>query len=125
MANAITIPSLQVNGVYWAIVPNSFSYRRGVGTVDVKAEVVGGVATPVFQVNKTGAVGYITFMMEPTDTNLSQVDVAQDNSPNNTVQFTQDGFTKTMPTAAITADPDRALGADKNFTVEFEGAEIA
>ena len=124
MANAITTPSLQINGQYLPIVPNSLSVRRGIGTVDVKAQSNGGSVEPVFQTNQEDAIGYVTFMLEPTDDNINAIAIAQDNNPNNTVQITENNFTRTMANAAVCNDPDLNLGADKNITVEMKGDQV-
>ena len=123
-SSAITIPSLQINGLYVSIVPNSLSIRRGFGTTTVDAESIGSTVTTVFKKDQTKAVGYVTFMIEPTDDNISQMQVIQDNNPNNVVQITQNNFSRTMPAAAITNDFDENLGADKNITIEMSGDQI-
>ena len=124
MANAITIPALQINGVYIDIEPNSLMFKEGFGTTTVKAQSIGGTTTAVFGLDQTDAVGSLTFVVEPTQSNIEQIQAIQNNNPNNTVQFTQGTFLKTMPKGAIINDPEYTLGADKNFTVEMKGDKI-
>ena len=124
MANAITIPSLQGNGVIIEIVPNSLVIRRGFGTTDVKAQSSGSTVTSVFQKNQENAVGYLTFDIYSTQESIDQIRTLQDNNPNNTMQITQDGFSRTMPQAAVSNDPDLGLGADKTISVEMMGDQI-
>jgi len=124
MANAITTPSLQINGNYIPIVPNSLTYTRGVGTVTVESQSIGGTVETVYKKDQTKAVGQLTFIVEPIDTNINFIRSFQDSSPDNVVQFTEEGFTRTMSTAAITNDPTIELGSDKNITVEMAGDPV-
>lgn len=123
-SNAITTPSVRLNGNYIPIVPNSLGYKRGAGTYTVEAQSLGPTVETVYKKDQTAAVGHVTFVVEPIQAIIEQVRTAQNNNPNNRLQFVQNGFTRTMPTSAITNDPDLNLGADKNITIEMMGDPV-
>ena len=122
MANAINTPQLQINGIYIQIVPNSLQVTRGIGVRSVKAQANGSVTEPVFEDDKTEAVGKIEFAIFNTTTNISQIQIFQDRFQNNKVQITQDDYSTSMPTATVTVDPNYELGADKTTTVTMMGS---
>ena len=126
MANAITRPSLQINGIYIGIVPNSLTSIRGAGTVEVKAQSFGSTVRPVFEPNQEMAIGHITFMIYPITDDIDQIRAFQDAGSTLTVIYTDpdSGEQRTMVPASITNDPNYELGADKTITVEVKGAQI-
>ena len=126
MANAITIPSVLVNGEYLGIVPNSLKVIRGKGTTEVKAQSFGSVSQPVFEINQEEAIGHITLEVYPTEDSINQIRIYQDLGPLLDVQFT-DPLTNTprsMAPAVLSNDPNLELGADQTITIEFKGASV-
>lgn len=126
MANAITIPAVQVNGIYMGVVPNSVHYIRGKGTVDVKAQSFGASVQPVFEINQTEAYGHLVFEVYPTSTSIDQIREFQDLGSTLRVDLTDpiSGEPKSMRPATLCNDPDLNVGADKTITVEFKGAAV-
>lgn len=123
MAQAITIPQLQVNGVYIPIVPNSLIVRRGKGTRVVKAQANGSYTEPVYQQDLTEAVGEVQFSIYPVSDVINQMQIIQDNYDNNVVQVTATDYSVTLASASITNDPNYELGADKTIAITMMGAE--
>lgn len=126
MANAITIPAVQVNGDYLGVVPNSVKYIRGKGTVEVKSQSFGSSVQPVFETNQEMAYGHVTLEVYPTQTSLDQIREFQDLGSTLRVDLTDpiSGEPRSMRPATLCNDPDLELGADKTITVEFKGAAV-
>ena len=126
MANAITIPSFLINGEIFPIIPNSLKVIRGKGTVEVKAQSLGSVSEPVFEINQEEAIGHITGEVYPTEDAVNKIQNYQDLGPTLDIQFS-DPLTqilRTMAPAVLSNDPNLELGADQSITVEFKGAPI-
>lgn len=121
---ALTTPVIQINGNYWQIIANSAKFISGFGEYSVKTQVSGANAETVYELDLTKAFGGITFSMRSTLENDSLVDDTLRNNPNNVVQITQNGFSKTMPTAAISNDPERGLGVDGQIDIEIKGDRL-
>jgi len=126
MANAITIPSVQVNGQYLGIVPNSLKVIRGKGTTEVKAQSFGSSVQPVFETNQEEAIGHITVQVYPTDTTINQIRQFQDLGSTLRVDIIdpESGTPRSMRPAVVCNDPNLELGADQTITVEFKGSAV-
>ena len=126
MANAITIPSIQVNGQYLGIVPNSLKVIRGRGTTDVKAQSSGATVEPVFESNQEEAIGHITVQVYPTQTNIDKIRLYQDLGSTLRIGIIDpiSGSSLTMSQGTIFNDPNLELGADQTISVEFKGAAL-
>jgi len=122
MANAITLPALQINGINFSIVPNSLEVTQGFGTSKIKAQSAGGgsVTSVLFDDGST-KLGNVKFKIYSTDDNINNMITVKNNSNNNTVLISEDDFTKTMTNSAIINDPALMLGVDGEIDIEMEG----
>lgn len=126
MANALSNPSVQVNDDTIAIVPNSLSYKKGKGDVQVRAQSAGGNSVEtVLTENAETKVSMVKFSLFLTDTNRQLIDAWQENrySGGNTIKFSQRG--SNVPLAFVnmnvTIDPELSVGADGSVEIEFMG----
>lgn len=123
MPNAITIPSLVINGIPIPIMPNTLEIIRGKGTTQVKARSYGTVTESVFEKDQTEAISHLKFSVEPVDDMLDLINQFQDFGPTLDVQVydVTTGFSGSIKTAVICNDPSNNLGADKTIDVEIKG----
>ncbi len=127
MANAITDPRLEINGIAIQIVPNTLFYKRGRGEVKVKAASLGGnVTVPIFETDKTTAVGELQFQIFPTDESIAQLQSFQDSGNNNTISLTDtNNFVKTANNMKVaTTDPEIKVGSDQTIEVICMGGNM-
>ncbi len=126
---AIAAPTIVINNVAVGIVPNSCKYTRGAGTSSQRTESGGGGSVVlVYSKNVATFISKVNFSMFPTDDNIALIENWKDNDNNNaisitgTVANTGQPFSKNFSNAAMTTDPDTALGADTVIELEFMGA---
>ena len=127
MANAITDPRLEINGIAIQVVPNTIFYKRGVGEVKVKAASLGAdVTVPIFETDKTTAVGELQFQIFPTNELIAQIQSFQDSGNNNTISLTDtNNFVKTANNQKIaTTDPEIKVGADQTIEIICMGGNF-
>lgn len=127
MANAITDPRLEIDGVAWQVVPNTFWYKRGRGEVKVKAASLGAnVVVPIFENDKTSAVGEFQFQIFPTAESIALLQSSQDGGNTHVASFTDnENFIKTANNIAVaTTDPEIKLGSDQTIEVICMGGNV-
>ena len=126
MANALSNPTVQMNDDTISIVPNSLSYVRGKGDVNVRAQSSGGGgATTVSTENAETKVSMVKFSLFLTDANRTLIETWQENRYNggNTIRFSERGSTipLSFSNMNVTTDPDYSVGADGSVEVELKG----
>ena len=126
MANALSNPTIQINDETIAIVPNSLSYKRGAGDVNVRTQSAGGNSVEaVITENAETKISMVKFSLFLTDTNLDAIRAWQDNraSGGNTIRFSERGSDKPLAFSNmhVTTDPEYSVGADGSVEVEFMG----
>lgn len=126
MANALSNPTIQVNDDTISIVPNSLSYKRGKGDVNVRAQSSGGGgSSTVVTENAETKVSMVKFSLFLTDANRSLIDTWQENRYNggNTIRFSERGSTipLSFSNMHVTTDPDYSVGADGSVEIELMG----
>lgn len=119
---ALFAPAIAVNDVPIAIKPNSFKYKDGFGTRNVRVASGGGSNTQsVISEDIESQKGMCQFILYSTAENVKLVRQWLFNAENNTVSSTdKGGFNRTFQKAIITNDVEIALGQDAEFQVEFE-----
>lgn len=126
MTNALANPTVQVNDQTISILPNTLTFKRGAGDVNVRAQSAGGDSVEaVITENAETKIGSVKFSLSLTDTNLSYVDTWQQNTfaGGNTIRIS--GRTLQTPFSFVNmhvvTDPEYSVGADGTVEVEFMG----
>ena len=126
MANALSNPTIQVNDQTISILPNTLSYKRGVGDVNVRAQSAGGDSVEaVITENAETKIGMVKFSLSVTDANMEYVQTWHDNKFNggNTIRISSRTITTPLSftNMNITSEPEFSVGADGSVEVEFMG----
>ncbi len=126
MANALSNPVVQVNDQTISIIPNSLSYKRGAGDVNVRAQSAGGDSVEaVITENAETKLGMVKFTLSVTDTNMEYVQTWHDNKFNggNTIRISSRTISTPLSftNMNITTEPEFSVGADGSVEVEFMG----
>lgn len=118
---ALSNPQVSVNDEIIAIVPNSLSYKPGIGDKDAKAQSSGGNAVSiVITENAETKVSMVKFKMYNTKSNLQRVkDWCALYS--NTIEIAELDLTESFSDMVVTTEPERAVGADGELEIEFKG----
>lgn len=126
MANALSNPTVEVNDQVISILPNTLTYKRGAGDVNLRTQSAGGDSIEaVITENAETKISTVKFSLTLTDTNLAYVRSWQQNTfdGGNTIRIS--GRTMTTPLSftgmCIIADPEYSVGADSSVEVEFMG----
>lgn len=125
MATQISDPSVVVNNVGVAIVPNSLEFTEGLGEQEILVQSAGGgVVQQVFSDNVETSLGMVKFSMRSTVDNINLVRAWKSNRNRNAVTVTatnDDGtLTRTFTNAAIVNDYSVGLASDGVIEVEFK-----
>lgn len=126
MTNALSNPTVQVNDQTISIIPNSLTFKRGVGDINVRAQSAGGDSIEaVITENAETKIGMVKFTLSVTDVNMAYVQTWHDNKFNggNTIRIS--ARTTETPLSFtnmnITSEPEFSVGADGSVEIEFEG----
>ena len=122
MANALSNPTVEINDQVISIIPNTLSYKRGAGDVNVRAQSAGGDSVEaVITENAETKIGMVKFSLAVTDANQEYVRTWQENKFNggNTVRVMNTPLSFTNMN--VTSDPEFSIGADGTVEVEFLG----
>ena len=124
MANGLTLPRVSINGTIINIVPNSLQYVVGRGVISLKAQSAGAtVVDPVFMVDKTEAIGRVSFKIYPTTNNIDTIENFRTLGNDNAITVVDGGFSQTFPTMVVgTEDIEYALGVDEQIEVTCKGS---
>ena len=115
-------PTVEVNDDIIAIVPNSVTYKPGVGDKDVKAQSSGGDAISVVVTeNAETKLSSVKFKLYNTSGNLQLV---KDWNAlfSNTIKLSEGSITESFRDCVITTEPERMIGADGELEIEWKGA---
>jgi len=125
MAVQISDPSIVINNVAVAIVPNSVEFDEGFGEQDVLVQSAGGGSLQqVYANNVETNLGMVKFQMRSTTQNIELVRGWKANGNRNVVVITaktDDGtLARSYTQAAITNNYTVKLAADGVIDVEFK-----
>lgn len=126
MANALSNPTIEINDQVIAILPNTLSYKRGAGDVNVRAQSAGGDSVEaVITENAETKIGMVKFSLTITDTNQAYIQTWQENKFNggNTIRISSRTMTTPLSftNMNVVTDPEFSVGADGSVDVEFMG----
>ena len=126
MANALSNPTVEINDQVISIIPNTLSYKRGAGDVNVRAQSAGGDSVQaVITENAETKIGMVKFSLAVTDANQEYVRTWQENKFNggNTVRISSRVMNTPLSftNMNVTSDPEFSIGADGTVEVEFLG----
>ena len=115
-------PTVEVNDDVIAIIPNSLSYKPGLGEKSAKAQSAGGNAISVVVTeNAETKIGMVKFKLFNTAANLERVkdwNVLYES----TIRLYEEDITESFRDMVMITEPERAVGADGELEVEFKGA---
>lgn len=120
---AISLPTVVVNNVTVAILPNSFKYTSGFGEQKMRTQSSGGGSVDVvYSDDATSKMSKVTFEMINTSANEALARSWKANTNQNAISVTDSsGFTRSFANMALTSDFEVELGADGKIALEFMG----
>lgn len=126
MFTQISDPSVLINNVAVAIVPNSCDFDEGFGEQDVKVQSAGGgQLQQVFANNVETNLGRVKFSLAATVANIALARQWKANQNRNvvtiTAQVAEGTLTRTFTNAAICNNYAIPLSADGVIELEFKG----
>jgi len=126
MFTQISDPSILINNVAVAIVPNSCEFDEGFGEQDVKVQSAGGgQLQQVFANNVETNFGRVKFALAATVANIALARQWKANQNRNvvtiTAQVAEGTLTRTFTNAAICNNYAIPLSADGVIELEFKG----
>lgn len=115
-------PTVEVNDDPISIIPNSLSFKTGQGDKGVKTQSAGGNAIEIVVTeNAETKKSMVKFKLTNTAKNLQLV---KDWGVlfANTISISEGEVTESFRDMVITTEPERAIGADGELEIEWEGA---
>lgn len=117
-------PTVEVNDVPIAIVPNSFSYKPGKGDKSVKAQASGGNVEIVIYENAETKISMVKFKMTNTGENFDFIGGWTDNINGNSIRVSEGEITRSFRNMVITTEPEYMIGVDGELDLEFQGTPV-
>ena len=127
MTDAVISPSIEINGQFIPIMPESTMYRKGTGTVTCVAQSIGrGTLETVHKRNLTEAYGYLTFRVENTTANMQLINQFRSAGSSLDVIWLDEetNFNATMTNAQIVNEVERTLSSDGDASIEICGDQV-
>ena len=127
MAVTLFNPTVRINNIIVSPKPNSVSIVDGKGEKTVKAvSSGGGFSDIVVSGDVETRVGKIKMSFYFTDENyeLLRTWKSVDDTVGSTITITEGDFHATMTGAVVINDPEKMIGVDEAFEVEFHGRPI-
>ena len=126
MSNALSNPTVQLNDQTISILPNTLTYKRGTGDVNVRAQSAGGGSvSAVVTENAETKISSVKFSLTLTDVNRDLISGWQEAryTGGNTIRFSERGseLPLSFSNMHVTTDPEYSVGADGSVEVEFMG----
>ena len=121
---ALANPSVIINNLAIAIVPNSVVYTEGFGEQNQRVQSAGGGSVEtVFSNNVETNLSKVNFSVYPTESNIEALRSFKAAENANAISIVSGGFSRTVNSAALTNDFEVNLGADTTIDVEFMGTK--
>lgn len=115
-------PTVKVNDVVIAIIPNSLSYKPGVGDRKVMTQSAGGNAIEtVVSEDATTKKSMVKFKLYNTEANLQRTKDWND-LDSSTIRLSEGNIAESFRDMVITTEPERSIGAEGELEIEWEGA---
>lgn len=119
---SLSNPTLEVNDDTIAIIPNSLVFILGKGKKTVKTQSTGGDGIEVvISEDAETKKSMVKYKLTNTKKNLQFVKDWQ-NLFSNTIAISERDFSESFRDMVVTNDPERAIGADGELEIEWEGA---
>lgn len=118
---ALSTPTIVINNIPTSIKPNSFSYTEGTGERNVRVASAGGNAKEtIITENVETQMSMVKFILYTTTDNIGLARELAKNLDSNTIEASDNGFTRTFSRAIIVNDYEVAAGVDGEFELEFK-----
>ncbi|MCP4552343.1 MAG: hypothetical protein GY834_09945 [Bacteroidetes bacterium] len=119
-------PTVEVNDIVIAILPNSLSYRLGKGNKNVRSQSSGGEAIDVIITeDATTKVSMCKFSLITTIENTDAFNSWVTKSDYNTITLSQGSYNVAFSKMAVITEPDTVTGADGVIEIEFQGKPVS
>lgn len=121
MARTLSNPTIEVNDEIIAIVPNSLSFKEGIGDKNVRSQSAGGNSVdPVITENAETKIGMCKFKLYNTAVSLA---LATDwtNRFGSSIRIYEQDFNISFRDMVVTTEPERLIGADGDLEIEWMG----
>jgi hypothetical protein len=121
MANALSNPTVVMNNLVVAIVPNSFSFTEGLGEQTVRVQSAGGgsVQTVVSNNVETNKSGF-KYSLYNTIANIDLAKTWKQNLDANATSVTGEGLDRSFSGVVLINNYEVNLGSDTTIDLEFE-----
>lgn len=125
---AVSNPEVVINGIPFAIVPNTFSYDEGEPEKMIRAAVIGDAVTQEFSKNVEEAFSNFKFSAYPSVDNIDAIRGFEKNDNTNTVTTTaaevvsgvEKTWRRTFTNATISTTVEKPLGADTVIEINWK-----
>jgi hypothetical protein len=119
---AITTPSVIINNVTIAILPNSLNYTEGFGEQSMRTQSAGGGSVDVvYSDNAESKMSSVNFDMINTAENIALARSWKANLNQNAISVVAPGFSRNFSNMALVSDYSVELSADGKISLEFMG----
>ena len=123
--HVLSNPNVQVNDVTIALVPNSFSYKKGQGQKSVRAQSAGGNAIEIVVAeNAETKKSMVKFKLYNTEENFNLVGGWAENINGNTIRLSEGELQLSYRSMVVIDDPEYMIGADGDLEITFEGTPV-
>jgi hypothetical protein len=121
MAIALSNPTVLINNISVAVVPNSVSYTEGKGEQTVRVQSAGGGSVQsVLSNNVETNLSTVKMSLFPTAENIALILTWKNNANENAISITGSGLTRSFTNATLTSDYEVQLGSDTQIDLEFK-----
>lgn len=119
---AITTPSVIINNLPIAILPNTLKYTEGFGEQSVRTQSAGGGSVEVvWSDNAESKMSTVSFDVINTNGNIALIRRWKANTNQNAISVVAQGFSRSFSNMALTNDFEVELSADGKISLEFKG----
>jgi len=121
MPIALANPTVLINNLSVAIVPNSCTYTEGKGEQSVRVQSAGGGSVQSVLSNDIETnLSMVKFDMSATAENIETILTWKNNANANVISISGNGLTRSFANAALTNDYEVSLGNDSVISLEFK-----
>jgi len=121
MPIALANPTVLINNLSVAIVPNSCTYTEGKGEQSVRVQSAGGGSVQSVLSNDIETnLSMVKFDMSATAENIETILTWKNNANANVISISGNGLTRSFANAALTNDYEVSLGSDSVISLEFK-----
>lgn len=123
MSRTLANPAVEVNDIVVGIKPNSLTYKKGKGDVNVRAQSAGGNSiAAIFTEDAETKISMVKFTLLTTKDTVELIDGWLDQE--STIDLSDGDFTVSFRKVRIKTEPEINTGADGEIEVEFCGQPV-